>query len=153
MPRQPDFPPERTDAPLLRDLLGTHAESLARVLREHLAAGVSHGGHAFDTAARLSRGRGPGAYAAWLGGAALGLLRDTGGLLDAARPVPAPGETAADAPRPIHPRLAAALSRAVPADLAGSLLRLARSGLDEPACVLFLCKPVNATQGPIRIQK
>ncbi|AHC49491.1 hypothetical protein AX27061_5035 [Achromobacter xylosoxidans NBRC 15126 = ATCC 27061] len=37
--------------------------------------------------------------------------------------------------------------------LARPLLRLARSGLDAPDCMLFLCKPVNAKENDIRIQK
>lgn len=160
-PRQPDIQPERHGAPLLRDLAGLHAEPLARALRDHLATGVPGGGHAFDAVAALWRARGRRAFAAWLCGVALALLRDTAGALAPAGslPAPDPAATAAtatigmDIPRAPPPRLAAALSRAVPGELARPLLRLARSGLDAPDCMLFLCKPVNATENDIRIQK
>lgn len=144
---------------MLRDLAGLHAEPLARALREHLATGVPGGGHAFDAAAALWRARGRRAFAAWLCGVALGLLRDTAGALAPAGSLPAPAPAAAtattgmDIPRAPHPCLAAALVRAVPVELARPLLRLARSGLDAPDCMLFLCKPVNATENDIRIQK
>ncbi len=144
---------------MLRDLAGLHAEPLACALREHLATGVPGGGHAFDAAAALWRARGRRAFAAWLCGVALGLLRDTAGALAPAGSLPAPAPAAAtattgmDSPRAPHPCLAAALARAVPVELARPLLRLARSRLDAPACMLFLCKPVNATENDIRIQK
>lgn len=169
-PCPPASPHEQPDAPLLRDLVGRHAELLAQLLQEHLAARSAGAGRDFQAGAAVWREQGLRRFSSWLFGITLGLLREGGA--DAARVAagevgaghPGAGHPGASAPRQEHPdagalvvdasHFAGRLAQTLPSALTDPLLTLARSGLDDTRCALFLCKPAAAVAPgePNRIQ-
>lgn len=156
-PCPPALPHEQPDATLLRDLVGQHAEPLAQLLRDHLAACSAGAGHGFQAGAAAWRQQGTQRFSSWLFGVALALLRDSQagdgwGALGRSRKGgtaagdPAAGDPAAGGPAASEfaghgPGLAERLEHALPAGLTAPLLALARSRLDDTRCALFLCKP------------